>query len=87
MKPLKNCKSLSLHEKYPYSEYIWSAFSRIETEYVEIRSISPYSLQMRENADQKKSEYEHFSRSVPRVTMKWIWSIISFCSRALKNEF
>ena len=57
MKPLKNCKSLPLHEKYPYSEYIWSAFSRIETEYGEILSISPYSLQMRENADQKKSKY------------------------------
>ena len=26
-------------------------------------SISPYSVQMRENADQNNSEYEHFSRS------------------------
>ena len=29
----------------------------------EIRSISPYSLQMRENADQNNSEYGHFLRS------------------------
>ena len=26
-------------------------------------SISPYSVQMRENADQNNSEYGHFSRS------------------------
>ena len=26
-------------------------------------SISPHSVQMRENADQNDSEYEHFSRS------------------------
>ena len=31
--------------------------------YIEILRISPYSVQMRENADQNKSEYEHFLRS------------------------
>ena len=30
----------------------------------ELRSISPYSVQMRENADQNNSEYGHFSYSV-----------------------
>ena len=30
------------------------AFSHIQTEYGEIQSISPYSVQMRENTDQKK---------------------------------
>ena len=44
-------------------------FSRIWTEYGEIQSISPYrispySVRMREDTDQKHSEYEHFSRSV-----------------------
>ena len=34
----------------------WSAFSRIWTEYGEIGSISPYSVRMWENADQKNSE-------------------------------
>ena len=29
----------------------------------EIRSISPYSVQMRKNMDQDNSEYRHFSRS------------------------
>ena len=31
----------------------WSVFSRIWTEYGEIRSFSPYSVRMRENTDQK----------------------------------
>ena len=34
--------------------FFWSVFSRIRTEYGEIRSISPYSVRMRENTDQKK---------------------------------
>ena len=38
-------------------------FFRIWTEYGEIRSISPYSLRMREKKDQNNSEYGHFSRS------------------------
>ena len=45
----------SLREKCPFSEFLWSVFSRIRTE---------YSVLMRENADQKNSEYGHFSRSV-----------------------
>ena len=34
--------------------FFWSVFSRIRAEYEEIRSISPYSVWMRENTDQKK---------------------------------
>ena len=34
--------------------FFWSVFSRIRTEYEEIRSISPYSVRMREYTDQKK---------------------------------
>ena len=47
------------HKKCPYSELFWSAFFRIRTEYGEIR-ISPYSVRMRENADQNNSEHGHF---------------------------
>ena len=54
----------TLREKCPYSEFFRSIFSRIRTEYGETRSISPYSVQMRGNKDQKKSEYGHFSHSV-----------------------
>ena len=57
-------RSTTLRKKYPYSELFWSAFSHIRTEFEEILRISPYSVRMRENADQNNSEYGHFSRSV-----------------------
>ena len=38
-----------------YSEFFWSVFSRIQSEYGEI---------LQKNTDQKNSEYGHFSRSV-----------------------
>ena len=44
----------SLHENCPYSEFLWPLFSCIWTE---------YSVQMRENTDQKKLRNGHFSRS------------------------
>ena len=44
--------------------FFWSVFSRVRTEYGEIRSIPPYSFRMRENTDQKNSVFGHFSRSV-----------------------
>ena len=34
--------------------FFWFVFSRIRTEYGELLRISPYSVQMRENTDQKK---------------------------------
>ena len=34
--------------------FFWLIFSRIRIEYEEIRSISPYSVRIRENTDQKK---------------------------------
>ena len=49
-----------LRKKCPYSEFFWSLFSRIRTEYVEIRSISPYLVRMRENTDQNNSEYGQY---------------------------
>ena len=51
---------MSLHEKCPYSEIFWSAFSGIQTEYGEILCTFPYSVRMRENADQNNSEQGHF---------------------------
>ena len=45
-------KKTTLRKKCPYSRLLWSVFSRIRTEYGEIRSISPYSVRIRENADQ-----------------------------------
>ena len=50
-------------KKCPYSQFFWSIFSRSRTKYGEIQIISPYSVQMQENTDQKISEHEHFLRS------------------------
>ena len=47
--------------KCPYSQFFQFVFSCIRAEYGEIRSISPYSVRMHENADQKNSEYGYFS--------------------------
>ena len=58
-KDLKN----TLREKCPYSELFWSTFFRIWTDYGEIRSISPYSVRMQEDADHNNSEYGHFLRN------------------------
>ena len=52
----------TLRKRCPYSESLWSAFSRIWSEYGEIRSISPYSVRMQENADRNNSEYGHFTQ-------------------------
>ena len=57
------CRGDKVREKCPYSEFFWSVFSRIRTEYGEISCISPCSARMRENTDNKNSEYGHFSRS------------------------
>ena len=55
--------SPSLRGKFPYSEFFWSVFSRIQIEYGDLLRIFSYSVRMRENTDQKNSEYGHFWRS------------------------
>ena len=62
-----------LRKKCPYSELLWSVFSRIRTEYGEIIRISLYSVRMRENTDQNNSEYRH------------VYAVITFEYRCLKN--
>ena len=53
----------TLRKKCPYSEFFWYVFFHIRAENGEILRISPYSVRMWKNADQKNSENEHFSRS------------------------
>ena len=60
-------EQVHLREKCSNSEFFWSVFSRIRIEYGEIRDIFPYSVQMRENTEQKNSEYGHF---LPSGSMK-----------------
>ena len=61
---------LLLRKKCPYLRLFWSTFSRIPSEYGE----------MRENADQHNSEYGHFLHSVCEtlfrrdiVTQSWFY--------------
>ena len=61
----------TLHEKCPHSQLFSFVFSRIQTEHGEIRSIFPYSVQMRENTDQNNSEYEHFLHSAIETRFSW----------------
>ena len=51
----------TLRKKYLYSE-LWSNFPAFElnTEKSVYLGISPYSVRVRENADQNNFEYEHF---------------------------
>ena len=55
---------VALRKEFRYSEFIWSVFPRIQTEYGEVFGISPHSVRMWENTDQKNSEHGHFLRSV-----------------------
>ena len=52
-----------LHEKCPYLEFSWSVFPGNWTKYGEVPRIPPYLGRMRENTDQKNSEYGHFSHN------------------------
>ena len=67
---------LTLRKTYRYSEFFWFVFFRIRTEYREIWSISLYSVQMRENTDQKNSENGHFSSSVNYESLHWFLLLI-----------
>ena len=55
LQPVSLLEVLSLHKKCSYSEFFWSVFSRIWTE---------YSIRMQENMEEKNSEYGNFIRSV-----------------------
>ena len=69
---------ITLREKCPYSGFFWSVFSCLRAEYGEMRSFSPYSVRIRENTDQKNSEYGHFSRSVSFSIIFQSFDIMAF---------
>ena len=56
---------------------------KYSAEYREILCISPYSVGMRENADQNNSEYGHFLRSINEWVMElandWICGVLTQC--------
>ena len=52
----------------------WFVFSRIRTEYGEMLRISPYSVRMRENTNQKKLRiWTHFTQCVGNG---WKWLVM-----------
>ena len=65
----------------------WSRFSRIWTEYGDLKSKHPYSVQMRENTDQKNTEYGHFSRNVFFVLFLELKIIKAVIARSLYKYF
>ena len=56
-----------MREKCLVRGFIWSVFSRIPTEYGEMRNISLYSVRMRENMDQKKTKYSDTFHAVVSI--------------------
>ena len=63
----------SVYERCLYMEFFWSVFSWIWIQYWYIIHISPYSVRIRENTEQKNYENRHFSR-------KWYDMYISITS-------
>ena len=62
-------------------------FSHIAIDYEEIRSISPYSLRMWENTDQKNSEYGHFLRSGVYRLMRHSKGVFGILSNGYDGDF
>ena len=69
------CYFQSLLKKCRFLELFWFVFSRIRTEYGEIRSITPYSIRIRENTYQNNSEYGYFLRSESPIVCSF-WRIV-----------
>ena len=58
-------KEETLREKCPNMEFFWSVFSRIWSEYGDLLLKSAYSVQVRENKDQKNAVFGQFLPSEP----------------------
>ena len=51
---------VTLRKKCSHSQFFWSIFSLIRTEYEQMWNMSRYSAQMRRNTDQENSEHGQF---------------------------
>ena len=49
--------------------------------------LSPYSVQIRENADQNNSEYGHFSRSVVALKKKFFELLVNIPNVSMRPNF
>ena len=75
----------SLREKCPYSEFSGPYFSAFGLN-TEIRSIASYSVQIRENTDQKNSEYGHFLRSEENIEIESTIRPILYSSQPFRSQ-
>ena len=75
---------MTIREKCPYSEFFWSVFSRIWTEYGEKLRIFSFSNQMWENTDQSNSKYGHILRCVRHSILV---EHLQFCQASLIETF
>ena len=71
-----------------FTEHLWSTAS----EKLTLKSISPYSVWMRENTDQKNSEYGHFWRSDCLSVIIWnkkysLKNVVPITYTLLKKHF
>ena len=73
---VKNPKKVLMRKKSPCSELFWFVSPRIRTEYGQLRSISTYSIQMRENTNQNNSEYGQFLPSVCNLWHKYLENFV-----------
>ena len=48
-----------MHKSCPYLEFLWPTFSHVWTEYRDLLSKYPYSVQMQENIGQTNSKYKY----------------------------
>ena len=53
-----------MRKNCPNTEFFWPVFFHIWDEHGDLRSKSPYSVQIRKNTDQKNPVFGHFSRSM-----------------------
>ena len=77
---------LLLRKKCPHSELFSSVFSRIRTEYVEIRSRQINSVRMGENTDHNNSEYGQFSCSVRVKIDNGVYQLTVFEKRLVRRH-
>ena len=56
-----------MHKSCPYLEFLWPTFSHVWTEYRDLLSKYPYSVQMQENIGQTNSKYKYFLGSRKRL--------------------
>ena len=68
--------------------FFWSVFSRIRTEYGDLRCKSPYSVRIRANTYQKKLHIWTLFTQCPQMILivSCFHSIILFCAKSLIQE-